>query len=203
MKKKIQFALAACLGLIVTGMLVYALKDMEEVAVLPPHRQEVSPDIRPKITEQIDKGVEVKKVYILLTNDWFQSEELLDFSQVVTKDTVYVIAEDESGYTFYDTNDESVLAWKGSAYPPANVTRPFGFYGLTLDMIDDALEGMEYEDYIFTYSQRLRTVFVWVRGGEEDVIITYPTRPDLLGLEVGGVYKLEEVKMILSASFAK
>ena len=70
-------------------------------------------------------------------------------------------------------------------------------------MVEDALVDMEYEDYIFTYSHRLRTVFVWVRGKEEDVIITYPTRPDLLGLEVGGVYHPEKVKMILSASLGK
>lgn len=56
----------------------------------------------------------------------------------------------------------------------------------------------EEEDYIFTYSQRLRTVFVWVRG-EEDFLVTYPTRPDLLGLEVSGVYTLDEPKVKLAS----
>ncbi|MBQ8821586.1 MAG: hypothetical protein IJZ82_03005 [Lachnospiraceae bacterium] len=203
MKRRIIFAFIVCLGLLITGMLACVFKDIKKVAVLPSHRQELTPGIEPEIIEQFGKNVEVKKVYILLTNEWFRSEELSDFSQIVTNDTVYVIADGESGYAFYDTSEEGLLEWNGSAYPPTNVTRPFGFYGLAGDMIDDALVGMEYEDYIFTYSQRLRTVFIWVRGEKEDVIITYPTRPDLLGFEVGGVYNLEEVKVILSTAFTK
>ncbi len=70
-------------------------------------------------------------------------------------------------------------------------------------MIDSALVDIEYEDYIITYSQRSSTIFVWVRCVAEDVLLTYPTRPDLLGIENGGIYTLEEVKDALANAYGR
>lgn len=180
-----------------------------DAAVFVPHREDFSPVIEDSVLEQFETDVEVKKAYILRTNDWFLSDDMSDFSQAVTTDSVYVVPGGEDGtdtdraYSFYKVNEENAIEWNGSAYPPADATLPFGFSGLTYEMIDAVLSGMEYEDYIITYAQRLNTVFVWVRCEKEDLIITYPTRPDLLGFEVGRIYTLEEVKGILTEAYSK
>lgn len=178
-----------------------------DATVLEAHREDFSPVIEDSILEQFETDFEVKKAYILLTNDWFLSDDMSDFSQAVTMDSVYVVPGGENGtdidraYSFYKVNEENEIEWNGSAYPPADATLPFGFSGLTYEMIDSVLAGMQYEDYIITYAQRLNTAFVWVRCEKEDLIITYPTRPDLLGLEVGKIYLLEEVKGILAEAY--
>ncbi len=180
-----------------------------DATVLEPHREDFSPVIENSILEQFDNNTELKKVYILRTNDWFLARALADFSQVVTTDSMYVIPGGENGtsndkaYSFYRVNEDGKVEWVGSAYPPADASVPFGFSGLTYEMIDNVLDGIEYEDYIITYAQRLNTVFVWVRCENEDMIITYPTRPDLLGFEVGRIYTLEEVKGILTEAYSK
>ena len=43
----------------------------------------------------------------------------------------------------------------------------------------------------------------WVRCEKDDVLLAYPTRPDLLGLEVGGIYTLDEVKRALTEAYAE
>ena len=180
-----------------------------DATVFEPHREDFSPVIEDFVLEQFETDVEVKKAYILRTNDWFLSDGMSDFSQAVTKDCVYVVPGGEDGtdteraYSFYKVNEEKEIEWNGSAYPPTDATLPFGFSGLTYEMIDAVLNGMEYEDYIITYAQRLNTVFVWVRCENEDLVITYPTRPDLLGLEVGKIYTLEEVKDILTEAYRR
>ena len=74
---------------------------------------------------------------------------------------------------------------------------------MTYEMIENALNGIAYKDYIITYAQRQNTVFVWVRCEKDDVLLAYPTRPDLLGLEVGGIYTLDEVKRALTEAYAE
>ncbi len=161
------------------------------------------------ILNQFEDSTELKKVYILRTDDWFEMDEITDFSQVVTEEITYVVPGGEEGtsndkaYSFYKVNEEGKSEWNGSAYPPSDATAPFGFSGLTYEMIENALDGIAYEDYVITYAQRQNTVFVWVRCEKEDVLLTYPTRPDLLGLEVGGIYMLEEVKSALTAAYAE
>lgn len=161
------------------------------------------------ILNQFEDSTELKKVYILRTDDWFATDEISNFSQVATTEVVYVVPggeedmSNDKAYSFYDVNEDGKIEWNSSAYPPSDAPTPFGFSGLTYEMIDNALDEIEYEDYIITYAQRLNTVFVWVRCESVDKIIAYPTRPDLLGLEVGGLYTLEEVKCILADAYAK
>ena len=186
---------------------IFVAGKVGDATVFEPHQEDFSSVIEDSVLEQFEADVEVKKAYILRTNDWFLSEGMSDFSQAVTTDSVYVVPGGDDGtdtdraYSFYKVNEEREIEWNGSAYPPADATLPFGFSGLTYEMIESVLGSMEYEDYIITYAQRLNIVFVWVRCEKEDLIITYPTRLDLLGLEVGKIYTLEEVKGILAEAY--
>jgi len=177
-------------------------------AVFEPHREDFTPEIESAVLEQFDNSAEVKKAYILRTNSWYLSDDMFDFSQAVTTDAVYIAPGEEDGtggdmaYSFYTANENGEIKWGSSAYPPEDASSPFGLSGLTYEIIENALTGIEYEDYIITYAQRLNTVFVWVRCESGDVIITYPTRPDLLGIEIGGIYTLEEVKAALTEAYS-
>lgn len=214
MKKRIVFILTLCcvLGLIGCNQTSNSNYNSSifgdgNAVVFEPHREDFTPVIEDSVKKQFEDSTELKKVYILRTNDWFLSEELSDFSQVVTTDSMYVIpggeenTSNDKAYSFYNVNEEGKVEWDSSAYPPTDASVPYGFSGLTYELIDNALIGIEYEDYIITYAQRLNTVFVWVRCKSEDLIITYPTRPDLLGIEVGALYTVEELKEILKEVF--
>ena len=173
-------------------------------AVFEPHREDFSPEIESAVLEQFDNGTEVKKAYILRTNSWYLSDDMSDFSQAVTTDAVYIAPGGEDGaggdmaYSSYTVDENGEIKWGSSAYPREDAPVPSGFSGLTYEIIENALAGIEYEDYIITYAQRMNTVFVWARCESGDVIVTYPTRPDLLGIEIGGIYTLEEVKAALT-----
>lgn len=206
-------AVAACLCLVV-GLVIPMLNNSGsgpfgngDATIFEPHREDFSPKIESSIIEQFENNSEVKKAYILRTNDWFLSESLSDFSQVVTTEVVYVAPGDKQGtdndlvYSFYNVNKDGEIEWNSSAYPPEDAFAPFGFAGLTYEMIDNALAGIEHEDYIITYAPTMSTVFVWVRCATEDVIITYPTRPDLLGIKNGGIYTLKEIQIALSNAY--
>ena len=170
---------------------------------------EFSAVIDESISSQFEDSTELKKVYILRTDDWFEMDEITDFNQVITNQITYVVPGGEEGtsnekaYSFYKVNEDGIIEWNGSAYPPSDAAVPFGFSGLTYEMIENALNGIAYKDYIITYAQRQNTVFVWVRCEKDDVLLAYPTRPDLLGLEVGGIYTLDEVKRALTEAYAE
>ena len=141
------------------------------------------------------------------TNEWFLSDELTDFSQAVTTDTIYVVpggensSDPDAAFSIYDVDAEGNVQWDCTAYPPANASVPFEFSGLTYEVIHHALADVEHEDYIITYAPTLGIVFIWARGIAEDTILAYPTRPDLLGLENGGFYTLGEVQTALSNAY--
>ena len=209
------WATAACLCLVV-GLAIPVLNNSGGglfgnwyAAIYEPHREDFSPEIGDAVKEHFNYNEELKKAYILRTDDWFLSDSLLDFSQALTTDTIYVVPGDQQGntdgmtYSFYKATEHGKPEWMGSAYPPADASAPFGFAGLTYELIDNTLVGLEYEDYIITYAQRLHAVFVWVRCKSEDVIVTYPTRPDLLGLEAGGIYTLDAVKSALNEAYGR
>lgn len=185
--------------------------------VLEPHPEDFSSDIEEEILAQFDNEPEVKKVYLVLTNEWFLSKEISDFSQVVTTDIVYVVPggsegdevedaekdgfENKYAYSAYTVNEEGSIEWDYSVYPPKDASIPYGLCGLTFEMIESDLAGLEYEDYIVTYTPRLDIVFVWVRAGEGDMLLTYLSRPDLLGMENRQIYTLQEVQEILTEAY--
>lgn len=211
-------AVAACLFLIIgIGVHIDRLNEYSgtgsgpfgngDATLFEPHRGDFSSEIDHSILSQFDENIEVKKAYILRTNDWFLSDVLSDFSQVVTTDIIYVApggkesSSSNMAYSFYNINENGEIEWNSSAYPSDDASAPFGFAGLTYGMIDNALAEIDYEDYIITYSQRLNTVFVWVWCEGGDVFITYPTRPDLLGLEIGSIYTLDDIQTALTNAY--
>ena len=175
--------------------------------ILASHRDDFTLEIEPAILAQFEDPAEVKKAYWLLSNEWFLSNELTDFSQAVTTDAYYIAWCDENGiysdtaYSCYEVNETGSLEWGYTAYMPSDSSIPCEFWKLTYEMIDTALSDITYEDYIITYSPRLGTVFVWVRSSEKDVILTYPSRPDLLGIECGEIYTLNELQEILTEAY--
>lgn len=211
--------LVACLCLLVLGLGVgipQYIKSMSSGGgffgnrndtILAAHRNEITPEIENSILEQLQNYTEVKKTYVLLFNTWFLSDELTDFSQVVTNEVFYVVPGNEENpsdalsYTIYTINEAGKAEWNMSAYTEEEDTQPSEFFGLTYKVIEDALSGITYEDYIITYSHSIRTVIIWVRSETEDVFLTYPSRSDFVGLEVGGMYTLEEMQGILTEAY--
>lgn len=209
-------ALAVCLCLILGVSLHFAPWSASndsgfwgngDTTLLKVHRNDFTPEVDASILAKLPHPSEVKKAYWLLTNEWFLSDELTDFSQVVTTDVYYISWCDENGissdtaYSFYEINEDGNIVWDSTAYPPTDAFIPYEFWKLSYEIIDTALNDIAYEDYIITYSPRLDTVFVWVRGTTDDLILTYPTRPDLLGIECGGIYTLEELQEILTEAY--
>ena len=178
-----------------------------DTSLLESHRDDFTPEIEPAILAQLTHPSEAKKAYWMLSNEWFLSDELTDFSQVVTTDAYYISWCDENGiysdtaYSVYEIAETGTLMWCYTAYQPTDTLIPDEFFKLTYEIIDTALTDIIYEDYIITYSPRLGTVFVWVRSTGEDLILTYPARPDLLGIECGGIYTLEELQKILTEAY--
>ena len=86
-----------------------------DATVFLPHREDFSTVIEDSVLEQFETDSEVKKAYILRTNDWFLAEDMSDFSQAVTTDSVYVVPGGEDGvsndkaYSFYKVNEENEI----------------------------------------------------------------------------------------------
>ena len=175
--------------------------------LLESHRDDITPEIDSTVLAQFENPDEVLKAYWLITNHWFLSDELEDFSQVVTTNTGYVYPGDDEGndkdiaYTVYSIDEQGNLDFDYSSYPYDDSLVPNTFWKLSYEVIDTALKDIDYEDYIITKCSRSGTVFVWVRRESEDLFLTYPSRPDLTGFGVGGIYTLEEIQEILTEAF--
>lgn len=160
--------------------------------------------------EQAFAGVsEVLKFYRTLNNSWFMAKDLTDFSQVLEDKVLYIVPGSMEGingervdgaYSIYALDENGQPQWGmgvGSADGPKKV--PDYFTGLTRDIIQEDLAEVAYEDYVIADSARLYTVFVWAKcANGEDVFITYPARPEFVGLENRGRYTLPELKQILT-----
>lgn len=176
-------------------------------SLLESHREDFSPEIDSAVLAQFENPDEVLKSYILVTNQWFLADNIDDFSQVVTTDIVYVYPGDDEGYdkdiayTVYSIDEHGKLDFGYSAYPANDEIVPNTFWKLSYEVIDTALKDIAYEDYIITKCTRSGTVFVWVRCETKDLFLTYPSRPDLTGLEVGGIYTLEEIQELFIKAF--
>lgn len=141
----------------------------------------------------------VLKTYRTLNNSWFLSEELTDFSQILTDEVRYVVPGSSGGaYAFYTLDENGKPQWGGSVSGGLS-TIPYQFSGLTEEIIQEDLAGVDYEDYIIAQSNRLYTVFIWARCADgEDMFVTYPARPEFVGLENRGRYTLDEIQHILT-----
>lgn len=175
--------------------------------LLETHRDDFSPEIESVVLTQFENPDDVIKSYWILTNHWFLSDELEDFSQIVTTEVAYVYPGDDEGndkdisYTVYSVDEYGNLDFGYSAYPANDTIVPNTFWKLSYEVINTALKDIDYEDYIITKCSRTGTVFVWVRCESEDLFLTYPSRPDLTGLEVGEIYTLKEIQELLTKAF--
>lgn len=175
--------------------------------LLESHREDFSPEIDSTVLAQFENPDEIIKSYWILTNHWFLSDELEDFSQVVTTKVGYVSPGDDEGndkdiaYSVYTVDEHGKIDWSYSSYPFDDTIVPNTFWKLSYEVINTALKDIDYEDYIITKCSRSGTVFVWVRCESEDLFLTYPSRPDLTGLEVGRIYTLEEIQELLTKAF--
>lgn len=147
--------------------------------------------------------------YRVINNSWFMAEDLGDFSQVIEDNIFYIVPGSMEGiggertdgaYSIYTLDENGKPQWGmgvGSADGPKKV--PNYFTGLTRDIILEDLDGVAYEDFVITDSARLYTVFVWAKCADgEDIFITYPARPEFVGLENRGQYTLPELQQILT-----
>lgn len=211
------YALAACLCLVI-GVASFSITHLfapgngtnggsafgdSGSKLLAAHREDFSPEIAPAILAQFENPDAVLKTYQLITNQWFLSNELEDFSQVVTTKVYYVYPGDDEGsdlntaYSVYEIGENGKLEWDCTVHSPTDASVPYGLSKLTHDIIQSDLSDIEYEDYIITEAPRLASVFVWVRTSSEDLILAYPMRPDWMDLENGEIYTLEELQEIL------
>ena len=140
-----------------------------DATVYAAHREDFPPEIDSAILAQFEDPTEVKKAYLMRTNEWFLADGLTDFSQAVTTDVVYVApggedpTDSDAAYSIYSVDEAGTIQWSCTAYPPESELVPFAFSGLTYPMIHAALVTLEHEDYILTYAPQMGTVFIWVR----------------------------------------
>lgn len=179
--------------------------------LLPVHREDFTPGLTDEAAAAFAGVPGVFKTYRLLNNSWFLAEDLTDFSQVLTEETFYIVpgsmegiggSSEDGAYSFYTLNENGEAQWGGGRSGPQNPIRqmvPYEFSWLTDEIIREDLAGVDYEDYIIAESTRLYTVFVWARCADgEDMFVTYPARPEFVGLENRSRYTLAEVQQILT-----
>ena len=205
MKKKL--IISALLLLCICAVIPFTLADLPRNSsfwygndpVLLPHREDFSPEVPSQVYAAFGPGTDVLKVYPSLPRTmWFQMEDFEDFSQIVTAEPFYVVQSSESGYSSYAFAEDGSLTERGSA-SVTHSTQLYGLFGLSNDLIRQALKDIDYEDYIITDSA---ATIVWVRREAGDLFLTYPTRPDLMGIASGKLYTLDELKAALSAAYA-
>lgn len=189
-----------------------------DCTLLAPHREDFTPGLSPE-EEAAFAGAPgtVMRFYRTLSNEWFLAEDMTDFSQVLTADPLYVAhgAVDykkgqrdgefrEGAYGIYRLDENSQPQWGmgTSGQSDIKLTVPYQFCGLTCDIIEEDLAGVDYEDYIITQSTQLYTVIIWARcPNGEDRFVTYPARPEFVGVENRRLYTLEEMLAVLREAY--
>lgn len=174
--------------------------------LLPPHRKDFTPNPEPGAQSL---GPEVLKLYRMQTNEWFLSQELIDFSQAVTTQVQYLLPGEQEtgtgergpGYDIYTLDGDGQLQHSGSAMVYQDTQLPRGLMGLTHGVIQEDIGDTPYDDYIVAVSHRLNTAFAWVRSAEGDFFLAYPSRPEFVGLENRGRYTLEELQDALTQQY--
>lgn len=152
------------------------------------------------------------EIYRTLDNEWFLADDLTDFSQILTAEPLYIVpgyVRDISGspkygaYSVYTLDEDGIRWGMGSSLSNnISVSVPHALSGLTYEIIEEDLAGIDYDDYIIAHSSKLYTVFIWARCSDgEDMFVTYPARPEFVGLESRGRYTLKEIQRILTKTY--
>ena len=166
----------------------------KDLSILKTHMQDFSDEPCVEIQKALNNS-EAKKVYLLLNNSWFNSEDLIDFSQVVTKDyKVYAPTNSFSSYDVYSEKKDGDIEWLGNCKPSSH--NEIGFFNLTYAMIDKMLGNEKKSKYIITYSNSLNIIFIWVQNKNSEFIIPLSLN-NYVGLENGKRYQLGEISKIL------
>ncbi|MDO5291638.1 MAG: hypothetical protein Q4F05_02690 [bacterium] len=164
-----------------------SLKEEYSTHLLEKHREEFNNNIPAKVEEELDGENKVLlKQYDMINSNWFESDDLKDFSQAVT-----------SNYKYYliDTKDLSVQVYKENKEELEYLGETTGDLNsyVTQEQIETDLSSLQYEDYIICNSSLLNSIFVWIRSSDQDYFLVYPTRKDFIELEPGEIYTLEDV----------
>lgn len=222
-------AMAACLCLVLAGILVLprliepnhaegggpsnagGMWGSGTVSIDPAHREDFSPEMSQEAVSLFQDIPGVLKVYQASVDSWFLSDHLTDYSQALTGEAVYVVPNYSEGidrpptgpssYAVYVTGEDGTLTWGEGVSLPGEHAMPYALIGLTDSIIQEDLSGIDYEDYIITYSTRLYAVIVWARCADgQDRFVCYSSRPEFLDLEDHVVYTLEELQQQLANS---
>ncbi|MDE5590319.1 MAG: hypothetical protein K2J60_14470 [Acetatifactor sp.] len=177
------------------------------------HREDFTPGLSAEAEAAFEGVPGVMEIYRTLYNDWFLADDLTDFSQILTTEPLYIVpgssegisgSAEDGAYSVYTLDENGIPRWgMGSSLPNnISVSVPYAFSGLTYDIIEEDLAGIDYDDYIIAHSTMLYTVFIWARCADgEDMFVTYPARPEFVGLENRGRYTLKEIQRILTKSY--
>lgn len=171
--------------------------------LLDAHREDFTPGLSAEAEAAFEGIPGVMEIYRTLYNDWFLADNLTDFSQILTTEPLYIVPAKDGAYSVY-TLDENGIRWgMGSSLPNnISVSVPYALSGLTYEIIEADLAEIDYDDYIIAHSPMLYTVFIWVRCSDgEDMFVTYPARPEFVGLENRGQYTLKEIQRILTEAY--
>lgn len=193
-----------------------------DCTLLEAHREDFTPGLSPEAEAAFADPAfadapEVMKIYRTLYNEWFLAEDMTDFSRALTADPLYIVhgavdyqsggsdaQAQEGAYGVYTLDENGRARWGMGTSGPGQVNNkvPYGLCRLTYDIIEEDLEGVDYEDYIITESEPLYTVIIWARcAGGEDRFVTYPKCPEFVGLENRRLYTLEELLEALREAY--
>lgn len=172
-------------------------------ALLDAHREDFTPGLSVEAEAAFEGVPGVMEIYRTLNNEWFLADDLTDFSQILTAEPLYIVPAKNGAYSVYTLDEDGISLGMGSSMPNnISVSFPNALSGLTYDIIEEDLAGIDYDDYIIAHSTRLYTVFIWARCADgEDMFVTYPARPEFVGLENHGCYTLKEIQRILTKTY--
>lgn len=182
-----------------------------DYTLLEIHRDDFTPGLSAEAEAAFAHVPVVMKVYRTIPDAWFLAEELTDFSQALDAEPFYIVPgssegiggpSDAGAYSVYALDENGEPHWGMGVSSPDNDTVPYTFCGLTWDIIEEDLAGVDYDDIIISHSTRLYTVFIWARCSDgQDRFVTYPARPEFVKLENRGRYTLNEIRQILSEAY--
>lgn len=172
-------------------------------ALLDAHREDFTPGLSTEAEAAFEGVPGVMEIYRTLDNEWFLADDLTDFSQILTAEPLYIVPAKDGAYSVYTLDENGIRRGMGSSLPNnISVSVPYALSGLTYEIIEEDLAGINYDDYIIVHSPRLYTVFIWARCSDgEDMFVTYPARPEFVGLENRGQYTLKEIQRILTKTY--
>lgn len=157
------------------------------IQLLEIHREEFNSRIPTKVKEELEGENKILlKEYDMVNSNWFKSDDIEDFSQVVTPDYKYYVVDTKKlSIQVYQESNKG-LEYLGQSTGDVNSC-------ITQEQIEKDLKSIRYDDYIICNSSLLHSIFVWVRSSEQDYFLVYSERTDFTKLEAGKIYTLDDI----------